>query len=182
MGENMNMNKKLLTVLLFVLSFFIFGNKVYAETSTNKTCNSITTQEECSVFSKCRWISGSCQDQFVAQDPCSDNNIRTVLKMAGFVLLLAKLAVPLLIIGFGVMDLYKSVIDKDEKSLAKQTKRLIMRIVTGVLVFFIPTIIEAIFNMSDRLNIIETDEYKMCSSCLFSPFGEECSTTAVFEE
>ena len=178
----MNMNKKFFTILLFLFSFFLFNKITFAAptTTTVVNCNSFTTEKQCSAFGKCRWMSGSCQAQYVASEPCNDNNIRNVLKIAGYILLLAKLIIPLLIIGYGVFDLYKAVIDKDEKSLSKQAKMLIIRIVTGLIVFFIPNLVSAIFTLSDKLNIVDTDEYKTCASCVLDPLGSGCDTTDVF--
>lgn len=177
----MNTNKKIISFLLIILSFFLFNKVTYAETTTTVvSCNSLTTEKQCSAFGKCRWISGSCQDQYVAENPCDDNNIRTVLKIAGYVLLIAKLVIPLLIIGYGVMDMYKTVIDKDEKSLQKQFKMLIIRVITGLVVFFIPSLVNAVFKMSDRLDIVETEQYLTCASCVLDPLSDDCSTTDVF--
>lgn len=105
----------------------------------------------------------------VAENPCDENSIRIVLRMFGYILLIARIAVPLIIIGFGTFDLFKSVIDKDEKSLTKQVKQLGIRILAGLIVFFIPNIVSLFFSLSDTLNIIETDQYKTCSNCLLKP-------------
>lgn len=180
----MNMNKKILLLLFIFSSFFLFAKTINAAPTTSViNCGSLSTESQCSVSGKCRWISGSCQAQYVAAEPCNDNNIRNVLKIAGLLLLLAKFIVPLLIIFYGVLDLYKSVIDKDEKSLPKQTRMLILRVVTGLIVFFIPNLVHGIFKASDKLNIIDTDDYKTCASCVLDPLNEsECSTTDVFPD
>lgn len=105
----------------------------------------------------------------VAEKPCEDVNIKTVLRFFGYLLMIAKYIIPLIIIGFGTFDLFKSVIDKDEKSLTKQIKQLGIRILAGLIVFFIPNIVSLFFSLSDTLNIIETDQYKTCSNCLLKP-------------
>lgn len=107
--------------------------------------------------------------EYVAEKPCEENDIKRVLQIFGYILLIAKIAVPLLIIGFGTFDLFKSVVDKDEKSLGKQVKQLGIRVLAGFIVFFIPNIIYAVFSLSDKLDIIETNDYKACANCLLSP-------------
>ena len=174
----MSMNKKFFKILIILIVFIsILGinvNKINASTTTiNINCTSFTTKNQCQAFTKCRWMSGSCQFQNVAAEPCNDYNIRKVLKIFGYILLLAKVIIPLLIIGFGTFDIYKSVIDKDEKSLGKQVKRLGIRVVTGIMVFFIPNFIYAIFSLSDKLNIIETEQYNTCATCLLDPTNNE---------
>jgi len=56
------------------------------------------------------------------------------------------------------------------------------RIVTGLVVFFIPTLVNVIFKLSDKLNIIDTKEYQTCASCVLDPTdNSKCSTTDVFD-
>ncbi len=152
-------------IILFITFFSIFINASAYTTTTKVNCNSLD-EKTCSIYGKCRWISGTCQEQYVASSPCSEKSVRTVLKFFGYIIFIAKLLVPLIIIGFGTFDLFKAVIDKDEKSLGKQVKMLLMRIVVGVFVFFIPTILNALFSLSESLDIVSTDEYKACATCL----------------
>ncbi len=148
-GKNMNMNKnkKIFVFSLFVFTFLILGMlNVNAAPTTN-------TQAV----------------EYVAENPCDENSIKTVMRLFGYVLLVARVAVPLIIIGLGTFDLAKSVVDKDEKSLTKQIKQLGIRILAGLIVFFIPNIVSLVFSMSDKLNIIETGQYKTCAECLLKP-------------
>ena len=113
---------------------------------------------------------GNCVDiGYVAENPCDENSIKTVMRLFGYILLVARVAVPLIIIGLGTFDLAKSVIDNVEKSLGKQVKQLGIRILAGLIVFFVPNIVAVVFSMSDKLNIIETGQYKTCSDCLLKP-------------
>lgn len=66
---------------------------------------------------------------------CNEDFVR-VYQFCGFVLKLLKLAVPIIIIVIGTIDLFKSVVDKDENSLSKQIKILLIRIAAGLFIFF----------------------------------------------
>lgn len=143
---SMNKKKTLLLLSLFIFSFLILG-------MTNVNATTTTTQAV----------------EYVAENPCDENSIRMVMRLFGYILLVARIAVPLIIIGFGTFDLFKSVVDKDEKSLGKQVKQLGIRILAGLIVFFIPNIVSLFFSMSDKLNIIETGQYKTCYNCLLKP-------------
>ena len=107
--------------------------------------------------------------EYVAENPCDENSIKIVMRLFGYILLIARIAVPLIIIGLGTFDLAKSVVDKDEKSLTKQVKQLGIRVLAGLIVFFVPNIVAVVFTLSDKLNIIETGQYKTCSNCLLKP-------------
>lgn len=110
----------------------------------------------------------------VASDPCGEDSIKKLLRFFGYLLLIAKVVIPLIIIGFGTFDLFKAVTDKDEKSLGKQIKVLGIRIFTGIFVFFIPNLVYAVFGLTEKLNVIEQDKYKTCANCLLKPTSAEC--------
>lgn len=112
----------------------------------------------------------------VIEKPCDENDIKIVIRFFGYLLLIARVAIPLIIIGFATFDLFKSVVDKDEKSFGKQIKMVGMRILAGFIVFFIPNIVGAVFTLSDALNVVNTDQYKTCANCLLHPTNKvECN-------
>ena len=170
----MSMNKKLLLIIPIILITFILSlNNVYA-TTTKVTCSSLDSTA-CKYNRSCRWTGADCIDGYVAADPCNDENIQTALRFVGYLLFIAKIAIPLIIILVATFDLFKSVVDKDEKSLGKQVKIIIMRIVAGIFVFFLPTIVYALFNLSAELKIVDDAKYQGCATCLLKP--TECNIT-----
>lgn len=145
---------------------------IQSNAENNKVpCSTYGTEQQCGTIGKCKWNKGEneCQEVYVAEMPCSDDNIKIALRFFGYLLMVAKLAVPLIIIVMGIFDLFKSVIDKDEKSLTKQIKILLMRIVGGVFIFFLPTIVYALFSISSDLKIVEDNKYQTCVDCLLKP-------------
>ena len=73
-------------------------------------------EEDCVYDGTCSWNNGTCVSNNIADRPCDEDEIKTVLRFFGYLLLIARVAVPLIIIGFATFDLFKSVVDKDEKS------------------------------------------------------------------
>jgi len=170
------MNKKILLIIpIIILTFILSINSVYADTTTTKIPCSSLDKTACKYNRSCSWTGADCIDNYVAADPCNDKNIQTALRFVGYLLFIAKIAIPLIIIVVATFDLFKSVVDKDEKSLGKQAKIIIMRIVAGVFVFFLPTIVYAIFNLSAELNILKEEKYQGCATCLLKP--TECNIT-----
>lgn len=170
---SMNRKKVFLVIILSLFVFNLYNVNAYADTSSDieyKKCENISQKEECEV-NNCRWNKSTkkCENYYLAQDPCNENSIKKVLRLFGYLLLIAKLVVPLIIVGFGTFDLFKSVVDKDEKSLGKQVKVLGIRILTGLFIFFIPSLVYAVFGLSEKLNVIEQDKYKTCANCLLKP-------------
>lgn len=143
-------------------------------TEVEKKCSDFTIKDDCKTKRDCEWINGVCTDIYVAENPCSESDILKVFRFYGYLLMIAKVAIPLIIIVMGTFDLFKSVVDKDEKSLTKQVKILLMRVVAGVFIFFLPTFIYAIFDISTDLNIVNDTKYKACVDCLLKP--NDCNT------
>lgn len=148
-------------------------SKCYWDTSKNKCkeftgCSSLDESKICQNKS-CLWTGSECVDSEVAKNPCNEEDILKALRVIGYILFIVKFLVPLIIIGYGTFDIFKSVADKDEKSLSKQLKQLGIRVITGLVIFLIPNIVDAAFSISDKLNIIETSQYKKCSKCILNP-------------
>lgn len=143
----MNMNKKKNLIILFlILILGLFSLNVYAKTTTTSVV-------------------------YVGDNFCSENSVKKLLQMGGNILIIAKVAVPLIIVIIGTFDLYKAIIGKDEKDLTKQVKVLGLRVFLGVFIFFIPTITQMIFDIYYQ-NSSSTVNNKVCIDCLLSP--DEC--------
>ena len=64
-----------------------------------------------------------------------------LLKFVGYVLWIFKVAIPILIVIFGIVDLGKAVTASKDDEIKKAMKQLGVRLAAGVLIFFIPTLI-----------------------------------------
>ena len=121
----------------------------------------------------CNWNNntGKCENANVLDNPCSQDNILHVLNFLGYILWILVLLVPLLIVGFGTYDIFKAVIDKDEKSLAKQLRILGIRIVIGLIIFFLPKIVNSILDLTIAN---DNSQYQTCIDCVLSPTNGNC--------
>lgn len=93
-----------------------------------------------------------------------------LLQIVGYVLTIFKVAIPLIIIGLGMFDFGKAVVAEKEDEIKKQTKRLLMRVVAGIVIFFVPTIVLFIF---EQIGNYSTDReqasFQNCEDCLLRP-------------
>ena len=71
--------------------------------------------------------------------------MKDIVQIIGYILLVFKIAIPLLIIALGIFDFGKAVIAEKEDEIKKQTKRLIYRVIAGIVIFLIPNLILWIF-------------------------------------
>lgn len=109
-------------------------------------------------------------EEYIGDNICSNSNALKALRFIGYMVTIARFFVPLLVIGFGTLDLYKSVINGSSDSLSKQAKSLGMRVVIGILIFFVPTFLSVILSQIDSFGNIE-GEYHKCEVCILEPFS-----------
>ncbi len=102
---------------------------------------------------------------------CGNENggVKTTFKILGMVVYVMKLLAPLLIIVFGVLDYFKAVTSSDEEAVNKATTSLIRRIVSGVIIILLPTLIWGILNLfdiTDGIHDLNNNEFGACTKCL----------------
>ncbi len=85
-------------------------------------------------------------------------------RILGYVVVVIKIVIPLILIILGMVDLGKAVVSSDEKAINKSVSTLIKRFVAAVVVFFVPTIVSAIFNALHLIS--DVDDYNTCVQCV----------------
>ena len=97
---------------------------------------------------------------------CEDTS--AIWKLVGQILYIFKIVIPILVFIFGMIDLGKAVVASKDDEIKKAAKQLGMRIIAGIVIFFIPTIIGFAFTLADGFTDVESD-YKHCSDCITKP-------------
>lgn len=100
----------------------------------------------------------------------------TVWQMVGKLIFILKILVPIIIIVLGTIDFGRAVISNDDKAVSKASKSLLTRIIIGVCIFFVPIIINIIFNMISGFNEEMKKDYTNCVTCLTNPYNG-CDTS-----
>lgn len=99
---------------------------------------------------------------------CASPSYRKVMKVGGIILNFVRILVPIAIIVFGAIDLYKAITSSDDKRINKAAKSIIVRVIAGVFIFLLPGIIQFALNM-----VNEWSDYKnswcCCTDCLLNP-------------
>lgn len=100
------------------------------------------------------------------EEMCNISGVKNTLRFFGYLLLIVKILVPVLLIVLGVIDFSKALLSSNNDSLQKAASSLLMRIIAGVAIFLIPTIVNFIFK-----SIISngTNYYNDCRVCIFEP-------------
>ena len=103
---------------------------------------------------------------------CTD--AASILGFVGTVFFVFKIAIPILLIVLGSIDLGKAVVAQSEDEIKKATQILIKRAVFGVIIFFIPTIVGLIFSLVGTFKAEYQDQYEICQACIVRPFSGNC--------
>lgn len=98
---------------------------------------------------------------------CNEEEVQASLRFIGYLLLVVKILVPVLLIIFGTIDYFKAVVSSDADAIGKSTKSLILRIIAGVIIFIIPTIINFVFGLLPSNSSI--DNINQCRTCVLKP-------------
>ena len=97
-----------------------------------------------------------------------------IWQIVGYFLLVFKIVIPIIIIILGMIDLGKAVVSSDEKAIQKSAKTLLIRVLAGILIFFVPTIVGLIFNLVAAFRNEVKENWAECKACVVSPTGKEC--------
>lgn len=93
---------------------------------------------------------------FFLVEPCSDTTMLQVMGIVKFIMRVICIVVPVILIVLGTIDLFKAVTAGKEDEIKKKQKALITRLIAGILVFLVPTIVTVLFNL------IGVSDWKTC--------------------
>ncbi len=103
-------------------------------------------------------------------DPSICSDLAPIWQIIGWVLWVFKIVIPIVIIVFGMIDLGKAVVASKDDEIKKSVKSLVMRAIAGIIIFFVPTLVGAIFGLVGEFNE-NRDEYNVCQQCISDPGG-----------
>lgn len=93
-----------------------------------------------------------------------------IWQIVGYVLLVFKIAIPILLIVFGIIDLGKAVIASKEDEIKKATGSLVRRAIAAVVIFLLPTIVTFIMGLvTDFANSGASEDFDICKACISRP-------------
>ena len=110
---------------------------------------------------------------------CNADSVRA-FKVIGYIVTTIKIIAPLCIIILASIDFFRAIMSNDEKAISVSTKSFIRRLIAGIVIFLIPTIVYALLDvLSSSIGDTEFNEYITCTKCVFDPSG--CDTEGLPE-
>ncbi len=111
-------------------------------------------------------------DTFSMKTFCSGS--AGLLQFVGYIITIVKIAIPILIIAFGLLDFGKAVVGSKDELIKKSAISLLRRVAAGIVIFFLPTLILTIFAaISDYKS--NAKNFSNCKTCLLNP--TKCDTS-----
>lgn len=110
---------------------------------------------------------------------CNADSVRA-FKVIGYIITTIKIIAPLCIIILASIDFFRAIMSNDEKAISVSTKSFIRRLIAGIIIFLIPTIVSAVLDvLSPSIGDTKFNEYITCTKCIFDPSG--CDTEGLPE-
>ena len=97
-------------------------------------------------------------------DFCSDS--KPIWKFIGNIINILQIAIPVIIVLLGTIDLGKAVMAGDDKKIKEAQKMLIMRLIYGVAIFFIVVIVQIVFGLIAEQGASTSST---CFACVANP-------------
>ncbi len=107
---------------------------------------------------------------------CTGNTLRA-FQALGYMIFIAKVIIPLLLIIMGSIDLAKAVLNSNEKPNKEVLTKFAKRLAAALIVFLIPSVLDFAIGLVDGAkDAMENENTKVssCTKCLFDPLGSEC--------
>ena len=98
-----------------------------------------------------------------------------IWQLIGYGILLLKIVLPIVIIVIGVVELSKCVVSGKDEDIKNVFKKLLVKIVIAVAIFFIPTITRLVFGLLKEATST-MENATTCFSCLLAPLREDCKS------
>ncbi len=103
---------------------------------------------------------------------CAD--FANTLVIGGKLIFYVKIFLPLIIIVKATVDMVKVVLAGASAEMNKQVKKLGISVLAGIIIFFIPSLVDTMFGIVSSFESGKTNDSRICSACIFAPYSNEC--------
>ena len=99
--------------------------------------------------------------------------VQGVFTTLGWVFFILKILIPIILIVFGTIDFAKAVVSSKDDEIKKSAKTLVMRTIAGVIIFFIPTLLDFIVGLIGGDDLYN-GTFATCTHCMLEPTDDAC--------
>lgn len=142
--------KKYSYIIILIMVLMIGINRIYAEelplTNQPKYTENTNDRKENILKQIANTKTENPQCDYLFGDKDDSESLRYLINE---ILMYPKIIVPILVILLGILDLGKAVIASKEDAMRKAQSTFIKRVLLGVLIFFVPVIVDLIMAIAD---------------------------------
>ena len=99
----------------------------------------------------------------------------SIWQVVGWILLVFKIVIPIMLIILGMLDLGKAVVASKDDEIKKASKSLLMRAIAAVIIFLIPTLVGFIMTLASGFGNDAKKDFDVCKKCITNP--NKCDTS-----
>lgn len=112
----------------------------------------------------------SAANDFRKENFCS-NAVEGTFTTLGWIFVILKIVIPIIIIVFGTIDVAKAVVASKDDELKKSIYSLIKRVIAGIIIFLIPTFLNFIVKIVNGETIYDetSGTFGRCTYCMLNP-------------
>ncbi len=103
-----------------------------------------------------------------------EGTVLKVFRAVGYIFFMLKIIIPVVIMIFGFIDFGKAVIASKDDEIKKSAKTLAFRAIAGIIIFFIPAIINFAVTLIGGEDVYRGSEFGACTECLIDPNTAAC--------
>jgi len=100
------------------------------------------------------------------------------LHLVGEGIVIFELAIPLILIVIGIIDISRAVVSKKSEDVKKNLLSFGIKVVFSILIYFVPLFIMVLYNLVGTFTTsVEASgiDFEVCYDCLFNPSSEVCN-------
>lgn len=181
--KNINFIMSIIIVIMFFPSIVNAASSAKPNNDVNSSCGGISDSSICESKSGCSWgYNGMSKKHCYSNSAELEKKVEfcastaVIWQIVGWVFLVVKILIPLLLIILGVLDFSKAVMASKDDEIKKAAKSLGMRAISAVIIFFIPTIVSIIMGIIvDFKDSGAKADYEVCKTCILNP--SKCDTS-----
>ena len=173
----------------FIDSYNTFKCPSYIDVEDNKVINFYDYEDKANLISlkeEDSYCKGNCvykviEDETNASDNvndttknmevskiCKEPTILKAFQLTGKILFIVKIVIPIVLMVMGVFDFTKAIVSP-KNGVVKATKTFFIRVIAGLLIFFLPTLVSFVLGLLPETEI----DIRECNVCLKHPFDCE---------
>lgn len=168
----------LLLVCIFTPKVVLAADYDY---NTCVTCDTFEDEEKAAACIKkyCdpnkNWLGNTYTSNATATDTLKFcERTAPIWQFVGYGIVAIKIVIPLIIIILGIIDFAKAAVSSDEKATAKAAVALAKRFLIGVVIFFVPLLVDVVFSLLKDFTGNALNNITACETCLLDANSSTC--------